>query len=326
MRRRLSNALAFVVGGLLLLGAGRAMRAQETNRPEGAPDFLIPLGARSVGMGQAVAAAAIGSEALWWNPALIAGAPREVALHLSKPPLIDTDASGAIVYPIRGVGTLAFSIRYINYGSSPTSDTTGGEGTLVPTSLIYGVTFAAPFGTRLAAGVTAKLLDILLPCTGACGSVGVSSTQTSALDLGARYWVTGDSTVAVGLALRNLGFKLQLQDTQQADALPARGDLGILYSPKWAALPPGIRLRGAADVLTTLGPGTPGFRVGAEVSWLDRYQGRLGYVDKGEAGSGPTFGVGFSTGKLQIDFAQMISDLSVQAGPAATYLSLRYFF
>ena len=314
---------------MLLLGAGRAMRAQETNRPEGAPEFLLPIGARSLAMGEAVAAAAIGSDALWWNPALVARGPREVALHLSKTPIIDADATAAVVYPIRDVGTVAFSVRYINEGAQEI-DSASFEGTIVPTRLIYGLTFAAPFGTRLAAGVTAKLLDILVPCTGACEALGAtsgaSSTQTSGLYLGAQYLVTADSTLALGLAFRNLGFKLQFQDTPQADALPARGDVGVLYSPKWALLPPGLRVRGAADVVTTLGPGTPGFRAGAEVSWLDRYQGRLGYVVKGETGSGPTFGVGFSTGKLQVDFAQVISDLSAQAGPAATYLTLRYLF
>src|SRR5579872_4300398 len=158
MRRRPSNTFGFVIGGLLLLGASRAMHAQETNRPEGAPDFLLPIGARSIAMGEAVAAA-VGSDALWWNPALIARGPREAALLLSKPPLVDTDASGAFVYPIKDVGTVALSVRYINYGSQQTADTTGATGTLVPTSLIVGMTFAAPFGPRFAAGITAKLLD-----------------------------------------------------------------------------------------------------------------------------------------------------------------------
>lgn len=328
MRRRpskTSSTIGFVIGGLLLLGAGRAMRAQETNRPEGAADFLIPIGARSIGMGQAVAAAAVGSDALWWNPALIARGPREAALLLSKPPLIDTDASGAVVYPIRDVGTVALSIRYINYGQQQTTDTTGVTGTLVPTSLIYGLTFAAPFGPRLAAGITAKLLDVLLPCTGGCPDEP-ASTQTSAIDLGVQYILTGDSTVVLGAAVRNVGFKLQVEDAPQADALPARADVGVLYSPRWSSLPPGLHVRAAADIVTTLVPGTPGYRVGAEISWLERYQGRVGYVQNGPNGSGPTFGVGFSTGKLQVDFAQMISDLSAQAGPAATYLTLRYLF
>ena len=42
---------------------------------------LLPTGARAVGMGQAVVASAIGAEALWWNPALIARGPREVAFE-----------------------------------------------------------------------------------------------------------------------------------------------------------------------------------------------------------------------------------------------------
>jgi hypothetical protein len=281
-------------------------------------------------MGQAAVAAAVGSDALWWNPALVAQGPREVALHLGATnPVIDTDASGAVVLPVRGVGTVAFGVRYLNQGTAPSvlpGDTTA-SGTIAPTSMIFGATFAAPFGSRLAAGFTAKVLRVSIACTGQCPS-SAGSSQTSALDAGARYWLRTDSSLAIAAAIRNLGPKLQIQDTPQADALPSRADVGLLYIPRIAQLPKEAVIRLGADIITVLGGGTPGFRVGSEISWQNRYQGRIGYVESGPlpgSGSGPTFGFGFSTGKVQIDFAQTVTDLSGGAG-TPSYLSLRYIF
>ncbi|MCA1595710.1 MAG: hypothetical protein LC772_04710, partial [Chloroflexi bacterium] len=50
--------------------------------------LLLPVGARSVGMGEAVVAQRGGSDLLWWNPAAIAAddsgpGNHEVALHHS---------------------------------------------------------------------------------------------------------------------------------------------------------------------------------------------------------------------------------------------------
>src|SRR5688572_28149048 len=49
---------------------------------EGAPFLLLPVGARAVGMGQALVADQPGTEAIWWNPAGVARAERrEIAVH-----------------------------------------------------------------------------------------------------------------------------------------------------------------------------------------------------------------------------------------------------
>jgi hypothetical protein len=70
---------------------------------------------------------------------------------------------------------------------------------------------------------------------------------------------------------------------------------------------------------------TPGFRAGAELAWLERYQARVGYIANGPFGSGATFGLGFSTGKLQIDLARVLSN-TVSGADSPSYLSLRYLF
>lgn len=313
------------------LGFVRQAGGQSPSATEGALEFLLPIGARAVGMGQAVAASAIGSDAVWWNPALIARGPREVALHVTQTLATQagTDAAGAVVYSVPRIGAVALSLRYLTTGEQSSGETPEQSGTFVPSSTIAAATFGAPFGDRLAFGVTAKLLQIRLDCTGACSTTS-SSPSTGALDIGTQYLVTKDSLVTVGAAVRNLGFKLQINDAPQADALPNRADVGVAVAPKFAALPPDVRLRTAADVVTRLsGGGSPGFRFGAEVAYRERYQGRIGYVVNGPTGTGSgfTFGAGVSTGKLQIDFARSMSDPASQAaGVTPTFISLRYRF
>jgi hypothetical protein len=319
--------VATCVGATIARGAS----AQTASATEGAQDFLFPIGARSVAMGQAVVAAAVGSDAVWWNPALIARGPREVALHITQTisTQTGTDAAGVVVYPVSRVGAIALSVRYLNYGEQESEDSISHQvtGTFAQTSTIAAATFAAPFGERLAFGLTAKLLRIAFPCTGACNTAA-ASPETGALDLGAQYIAGRDSLITIGAALRNVGFKLQINDAPQADALPNRADFGIAIAPKFASMPPDVRVRAAADVVArVVGGGSPGYRLGGEVSYRERYHARAGYVVRGPTGSGGfTFGLGLSTGKLHIDFARMLDDIQQQAGVTPTFLSLRYLF
>jgi hypothetical protein len=330
---RRSTAARTALAALIVLsvvaplpGVTRTLLAQTGTTAEGAPDFLLPIGGRSLAMGQAAVASAVGSEAIWWNPALIARGPREVALLASKIVTTQTDASAAVVIPVQDVGAFALSVRYLNYGEEQASDSLGQTGTFVNTSTIVAATFAAPFGDRLAAGVSFKLLLIGFDCTGQCGTP-TNTPRTFAFDLGGQYFLTKDSLFAVGAALRNLGPKLQITDTPQADPLPARLDVGVAYAPKLPSLPKEARVRAAADIVSRVSSsGGPGYRLGVELSWMERYAARAGYVVNGPTGSGGTFGFGFSTGKLAIDFAQMLSSEAAQSGSSPTYLTLRYLF
>jgi len=303
--------------------------AQTGSATQGALDFLLPIGARSVGMGQAAVALATGSEALWSNPALVARGPREVGLHLTQTLATQTgtDAAGAVVYPVPRVGTVAISVRYLNYGEQPAVDSVTNQqtGTFAQTSMIAAATFAAPFGNRFAAGLSAKLLRIGYPCTGTCNTTS-STPETGALDVGVQYFLTRDSLLTLGAAVRSIGFKLQINDAPQADALPTRADVGLGFAPKFASMPAEVRIRGEADVIVATGGGSPGLGFGAEAAYQERYQARAGYVVNGPMGSGFTVGLGLSTGKLRIDFARMASGIQQQSGVTPTYLSLRYLF
>lgn len=315
---------------MLLVATHRSVGAQTGRAPEGAPDFLLPTGARALGMGQAVVAAGAGSDAIWWNPALISRGPREVALDITQTFATQgggSDAAGTIVYAARGVGAIGLMFRYVNTGQQDAGDDPNlPTGTFMQTSTIFGATFAAPFGEHFSAGFTAKVLRIGFPCTGTCNTTA-ERPQTGALDLGMHYTLNKDSLITLGAVIRNVGPKLQIQDAPQADALPGRFEIGIATMPRPKSLPPDLRLRAAFDVVSRLSDNNElGYRLGGEVSYQNRYQARAGYVVNGPTGSGFSFGAGVATGRLQIDLARFLSE-SVAPGVAPpTFLTLRYLF
>jgi hypothetical protein len=279
-------------------------------------------------MGQAGVASAIGAEALLWNPALIARARREVSLNtVSGVELPQSDLGVAFVYPIRGALTVAFSWRYLNNGEQEAAqDPDHPTGTFVTTSSTYGATFAAPFGNRWAAGVALKALRINFNCTGTCPNEPDNPPLAGAVDIGGQFRATTDSLITIGASLRNLGPPLQYRDSPQADPLPARLEVGVEIAPRLTQFPT-VRVRGDVDIVTRIsGGGGPGFRFGGEVSWLERYHGRAGFVLDGPYGTGPSVGAGGSFARWRIDFAQFLSDLSEASGAKPTYLSFRYVF
>jgi hypothetical protein len=332
MRRRPFRAVrGLIVGCCLSLSAVRWANAQSNpDKVEGGAELLLPTGARSLGMGQTVAATAVGSEALWWNPALVARGPRELALHLTKNSslIAETDAIGAFIFPVRRLGAFALSFRYINYGTQAAQLNESGQvGTLRNTATILAATFAPILTDRLSGGITYKLLRYQFDCTGTSCDNPTNQPQVPAIDAGFVYVMRSDSSFSLGGSVRNLGPKLQVKDQPQADNLPGRLDLGFQYAPRLAQLPPEARVRVGADVVSfTSGGGSLGLRFGGELAWQDRYQARAGYVVSSPTGSGATFGFGIRTGKLQIDLAQFLSDLGSQSGVTPTFVSLRYLF
>lgn len=317
---------------LLLVVAPRNIGAQTGLAPEGALDFLLPTGARALGMGQAVVAAGAGSDVMWWNPALIARGPREIALNVSQTFATQnggSDADIALVYSARDVGAIGLLFRYVNTGqqdASPSDDPNLPTGTFMQTSMILGATFAAPFGDHFSVGFTGKVLRIGFPCTGTCNTT-TERPQTGALDLGVHYTFNKDSLFTAGAVIRNVGPKLQIQDAPQADALPGRFEFGIATMPRFKDLPADVRLRGAVDVVARLSDNEDlGYRLGGEVSYQNRYQARAGYVINGPTGSGFSFGAGISTGRLQIDLARFLSESVVPGVAPPTFLTLRYLF
>jgi hypothetical protein len=332
--RRLRCSRAVAIVGAALLAAAEVARAQTGLAQEGALFLLLPVGARSVGMGQAVVADRPGSESVWWNPSAIgASTRREAAIHHSQS-VAGTGDAVTIVVPSSLLGVLALSVNIFDYGEqesnpSPTDPGTGGTGTIIPRSFVYAATYATSLGSYVTAGLTYKLIQFRIDCTGPCPDIAFSAT-TSALDLGAQFMVKRSGPLIIGIAARNLvGIKLQVNDSPQSDPIPRRLQIGAQYRIDVPpTLAPETVVRVAFDLSDGIHVGNPAPRVGADVAFRDRFHVRAGYAveaSQSEAG-GPSLGLGLTTGNLVFDVARIMTGLSADAGKAPTYLSLRYLF
>lgn len=338
MRRRRSDV---AVGLLLaLICVQRPLDAQGGTAEDGALFLLLPVGARAVGMGQAVVADMPGTEAVWWNPAALARAERiEAAIHHSQT-IIATGDAVSIAYP-SVIGVIVASANILNYGEQRvTLGPDGSVGTILPRSFVFAGTYASPIGGRLNAGLTFKVIQLRLDCSGECTDVPTFVASTTALDIGAQYEPLSRLPLRLGAAVRNFGLRLQVNDEEQADPLPTRLQLGVRYQAyamtrdttdtlarrPGELVPEEIGVSVAGDVLSRTDLGDPSLRVGADVVVNRRVHLRGGYVfDRSEA-SGPSLGIGVTAGSLAVDIARTFEGFSADAGQAPVHLSLSYLF
>jgi len=318
--RRLAGALA------LLVSVAPGVRAQAG--AEGAIFLLLPVGARTVGMGQAVVADRPGTEAVWWNPAALARIDkREVAIHHSES-VIGTGDAIALALPSQLLGVLTASVNMTNFGETEATDPEQGTtGKILLRSFVYAATYATPIGERLSAGLTYKVLQFRADCTGACGSLGDLSATSSALDFGAQYDLGALLPATVAVAVRNVGPRLQFNDQDQSDDLPQRLQIGVNYRvPAMQKLSPDAELLVAGDVVGDIQLGSPTMRLGADVGFRRTLHVRGGWVFDDSESSGPSVGLGVAIGGFVVDLARLFEGFSADAGEAPTYLSLRYLF
>jgi hypothetical protein len=301
--------------------------AQEGIATEGALFLLLPTGARAVGMGLAATTSRGTSESVWWNPAGLSGNPkREAAIHHSQS-LNGTGDALNVVVPWRDFGVVGLAASVLDLGEQdPTVDSTGALGTLLPRQVVFAASYATQLGNVATAGVTYKVVQFRVDCTGACVSLQAS---TSALDVGAQFDLGRRVPVTLAATVRNLGIQLQVNDAEQSDELPTRVEAGVEYRPRLPARYANqIDVRIAIDVSDDLSLGQPRARFGSEVGIQRRAYLRAGYImrDQDTEGGGPTIGLGFVVRRFVVDIGRITAGLSADAGQAPTHLSVRFLF
>lgn len=332
MRRRRSRLRLLIGLGIAALASAAHPTeafAQRDLAEEGGLFLLLPTGARAVGLGQAVVASSPGSEAVWWNPAALAvQQKREAAIHHSEP-FVDTSGDAiSVVIPSALLGVLAASVNILNFGEQAAVDSSGTQtGTIIPRNIVYAASYATTLGSHLNAGLSYKVVQLRVDCSGSCADVPTFVGSTSSLDFGAQMDLRGALPVTMGIAVRNVGLRLQVKDEEQSDPLPTRVQVGAVYRVE--ALTRQVRelaLDMSGDLLGDARFSSPAARFGADLSWEQRVFLRGGYrFDAGEAG-GASVGVGLVAGSLVVDIARMFDALSEGTGESPTYLSLRYLF
>ena len=324
MRRRHSSLGVGLTVLAALSGAAAPLAAQDQ---DGALFLLVPIGARAIGLGQAVVADQLGSESAWWNPAGLARQEkREGAIHHSDSFVGQGDAV-ALVVPSSLLGVITASMNILNFGELPvTSDDGSQVGEALVRSFVYSGTYATPIGDHLSAGITYKFVQLRFDCSGFCPNVP-PNPSTSGIDIGAQYNLQPLVPVSLGILLRNLGPRLQVNDTDQADEIPTRLHIGAKY--RYAGFQ-GDAKDARVDLSMEIADGvdlsSPSSYVGLEVAWQERVHLRTGYANESSEASGLSVGLGLDIGSLVLDVARIFEGFSADAGKAPTYLSLRYLF
>jgi hypothetical protein len=200
---------------------------------------------------------------------------------------------------------------------------------LIPQNLVYVATYATPIAKRFAAGISYKIVQLRLDCSGGCSGVPTVSASSSALDVGMQARLIGLAPATVGIAVRNVGPRLQVNDKDQSDPLPTRVQAGVSVDvPNVDGMPPEVSVRVLADVLSDVHFTAPSPRFGLSIGYRQIAFFRSGYLfDRGDGeGDGPSIGFGVISGSLVLDIGRVIRGLSADADKPPTYVSLRYLF
>jgi len=341
MRRKVFDGWAVGrLGGWVLPIAFLFLTAKPPNRlaaqeplNAGALFLLFPVGAQAVGMGQTATAAEGRGEAAFWNPAGLATlSDDEFALHSATLVAGRSHVLGAY-FPSHGIGVIGGAVYLVDYGDLDRTDANGNTiARIAPRNLEFIASYATSLAGSFVFGLSYKLVQFRVDCSGDCRDFPSGTGATHALDLGGQFRVGAGGPLRFGIALRNIGFRLQVQNQAQADPLPTRLAIGAQYDvhfrpPSGAPLNQAFDLKFAADLDSPWGQvGQSETRLGLDVGYQRLVRVRAGYAFVQDGLSGPSVGLGVESGSLGVDIARAFltgSDLQTES---PTFFSFKVTF
>jgi len=324
MRRSPSRRLALVLACAALPSTLAAQ--DELPASGGAAFLLVPVGARATALGQAAVADAGSGEAAFWNPAGLATlGESEFGAHYAST-FISNNAALTFHVVNRHLGTVGIAAYLVDYGSQDAVPGGGGPptGRSASKNVELIASYATDVGRTVALGVSYKLIQFRQECQGDCGTLRSLTGTTHAVDIGAQIVLGGGDALRLGVAVHHAGFKLQLENRDQADPLPTHVAVGVAYR---LPLPESLTREAlGARLLVDLQDEwgeyqDPDARVGLEFAYADLVQLRAGYAFVESAARGPSIGIGLRLERVMIDFARVFYDSGTFDEPV--YLSLR---
>jgi len=309
------------------------LSAQDLPLNAGALFLVFPVGAQAVGMGQAAIAAAGRGEAAFWNPAGLATLSEdEFALHSANLVAGRSNVLGAY-FPSRGIGVIGGAVYLVDYGDLDRTDANGNTiARIAPRNFEFLASYATNLTGSFVFGLSYKLVQFRVDCSGDCRDFPAGTGATHALDVGGQFRIGAGGPLRLGVALRNVGFRLQVQNQAQADPLPTRLAVGALYELRLrpamgGAVDQAFDLKLAADVDSPWGQvGQSETRFGIDVGYQHLVRVRAGYAFVQDGLGGPSVGLGIESGSLGVDLARAFltnSDLQVES---PTFFSFRVTF
>ena len=299
----------------------------------GALFLVFPVGAQAVGMGQTATAAEGRGEAAFWNPAGLATlSDDEFALHSATLVAGRSHVLGAY-FPSRGIGVIGGAVYLVDYGDLDRTDANGNTiARIAPRNLEFVASYATSLAGSFVFGLSYKLVQFRVDCSGDCRDFPAGTGATHALDVGGQFRVGAGGPLRVGIALRNIGFRLQVQNQAQADPLPTRLAIGAQYDvhfrpPAGAALNQAFDLKLAADLDSPWGQvGQSETRLGLDVGYQRLVRVRAGYAFVQDGLSGPSVGLGVESGSLGVDIARAFLTGSDLQAESPTFFSFKVTF
>ncbi len=323
---------AAVATAALLAGAPPAQAQNAAPGIEGGTFLLVPVGARAVALGQAATADGGTAEAMFWNPAGLAALPKGEFAVFHYDAFFGSGDAVAAAIPSSRLGTFAVAAYLVNYGDLAVTQSDLGPqpvGEISPRNLALMASYATDVAGGLAAGVTYKLVQFRVDCSGDCTNVPTATGSTNAVDVGLRYVFAGWRPVVVGVSLRNLGFRLQVNNQAQADPLPTRLAVGVSAEVlRPADGVQGFDARVLADVQGAF-VGVPLQTVtllGVETGVGDMVRLRAGYAFLDSDARGPSLGVGVRFGSIALDLARTFSAADQIGDKPPVQLNFRVIF
>jgi Type IX secretion system protein PorV len=320
--------LLFSVATFAILSASAGAQSSSTGG-ESTLFLLLPTGAQSVGMGEAMVAAKPGSEGIWWNPASLAGQEKkELAIHHSNT-LSGVSDAFSFVIPKRSLGVVALSLSILDIGELQLTDSNNQPiGVAFPRDVVLAGTYANRITKRLDAGLSYKIVQLREDCSGECATIGPEVESTRAMDLGAQFRTNLFAPLTFGAAIRNLGGKLNSQETNQRDPLPTQVELGAMYRLKFLdRYVKDTELRASGSYVDTRSFGGKSVRFGTDLAYQGTVHLRAGYVGHDRRGdSSASLGFGLQSGSLAFDIARTFGGIPAENGDSPVWVSLRYLF
>jgi hypothetical protein len=250
------------------------------------------------------------SEAAFWNPAGLARLPNsEAAVHYSKTFASDNTVLAGYL-DVRRLGVIGIAAYLVDYGSQEVLPGPGlPTGRIAVRNLEFLASYATELVSDLTVGLNYKLIQFRQDCSGECGTIPTTVGTTQGIDFGVQYAFGASDALHVGLAVRHAGFKLQLENKEQADPLPTRVAFGLvyrLYLPRPTDATEGPDVRVLFDVQDAWGQyDDPEVRFGLELGYGEVVRIRTGYAFLHSESAGPSVGIGFQVGRVSFDFARI---------------------
>lgn len=184
---------------LALVATSAFAGSDERKGTSGAPELLIPVGARGSALGSAAVSDIVGAEALFWNPAGLAGQEGAEVIFTNTQYFADMKLNFFGVTGQAGsLGQFGVNVKALSVGDIfvTTEQSPDGTGEIVsPTFSVLGASWAKAFTDRVRFGATVNFVSEKI--------LSMSATGLAA-DFGVQY-DTGWKGLKFGMVMKNFG-------------------------------------------------------------------------------------------------------------------------